>query len=90
MAVQVYGVKFTCDACGVDGCIADQYPAAAIRYNQIPVPEGWVNLGLFGLVFTDAYGSAVNHLCRVCGGLSIGDLTARLKVRAEREQKVRM
>lgn len=85
MATQVYGVKFTCDICGVDGRISDQYPVSAIRYDQIPVPEGWVNLNPFGLIMTDPMGVTITHLCYSCGGLSIEGLSARLKARAARE-----
>lgn len=81
-----YGAKFNCDGCGVDGHIADRYPAAGFRYDQLPMPEGWVNLGHFSLVFTDSYGQPVTHLCQVCGALSIEGLTARLKARADRER----
>jgi hypothetical protein len=86
MSVQLYGIKYTCDCCGAQGAVDDRYPVVAIQYNQIPVPEGWTNMGLFSLMMTDAYGAAINHLCQVCGGLSIGGLTERLKARAERER----
>ena len=84
MAILSYGISFTCDACRVQGQIPDHYPAP--RYDALPMPDGWVDLGLFSLVMTDAYGAAIRQLCQVCGSLSIGGLLERLKARVASEQ----
>lgn len=85
MAVLIVGVKYQCDVCGIDASTGDRYPADGFRYDQAPMPEGWADLGLFNLMYTDPMGTAVRHLCYSCSGLSIGGLSARLKARAARE-----
>lgn len=83
MGIQVYGVRFICDLCGVtaDGPTS---PSGMIRYDEHPRPDGWTAMFPDWTVrLTDMFGSELQHLCPMCGALSIGGLVERLKAKAK-------
>lgn len=76
MGVLTYGVKFSCDLCHLQ---ADGPPVTGdLRYDQLPVPEGWTNMNLLSIILRDAFAAPITYLCPACSGLTVGTLAERL------------
>jgi hypothetical protein len=90
--IYTYGLQFTCDVDGnVSPLLAPEPNSGPPSYQDPPMPEGWVNLGLMRMALQDALGANIVHLCDQCGALPIVALVARIRdVRAEQAERARL
>lgn len=85
-----YGYQFTCD---VDQVVSPVGPPVPIdqpyMYDQTPMPDGWLGLGLLELTFRSTVGANISHLCPGCAALDVAGLVARVRAREQAEQEAR-
>jgi hypothetical protein len=85
-----YGYQFTCDVDQVVSPVGPPVPVDGVPlYSQIPMPDGWLNLGLLELTFRSTVGANIYHLCPGCAALDLAGLVARVRAREQAEQEAR-